>query len=268
MLPAHASTDSQTRFAIAQRCASACPPALADAIAVCGSTARGWSDTESDIEMNFWVETVPALADRLAWLESIGVRDQAMDPDAHWDGSQWITGTIQADSDAIAVERLLSGGLTERAFTFLGDLLIHAVPLRPSDRLSGIVARLRDYPDAVQDAQITAGLRPFMPGHGGMLRRLAARGETLTLNMRLNDDLEAALSLIYAAHRRWMPTRKWTLTVARAFAPGDWLLRCDAALCVVDPLARIDAVLSLVGEALALLPAHSVSDAVRAAVGR
>lgn len=270
MLPDHATPASVTRYEMAQQIASVCPPELAEAIAVCGSTARGWSDDASDMEMNFWVETLPPLEDRVSWMEAIGVARLEMDASPHWDGSQWISGVIVGQGGAIEVElgwqtfgdlaqavaRLLSGGLTERAFTFLGDLLIHALPLRPAPALEVLIDRLRAYPDAVQTAQAAVALQRFGRGHAAGLRRLAARGETISLNERLNGDLEAAISLLYAAHRRWMPSRKWTMTVARAFAPGDWLLRCDAALTVIDPSARIDAVLSLVREAVSALPAH------------
>jgi hypothetical protein len=261
---------SRVRYALAQRFAAACPLTLADSIVVCGSTARGWSDAHSDIELTFWGDELPPPEVRTAWMmEAIGVRDLVIQPIAHWDGSEWIAGEVQteqggiipvefgwqryADLDA-AISRLHSGQVVDRSFTFLADMLIHAVPLRDTPALSSRLARLSEYPDAVQTAVITAALRHFSPDHALGLRRLAARGETLALNERLNADLDAALCLIYAAHRRWMPNRKWMMSVARGFAPGDWLIRCDAALCVVDAHDRVEVVLALVREAAALAP--------------
>jgi hypothetical protein len=264
---------SRIRYALAQHFAAACPLALADSIAVCGSTARGWSDAHSDIELTFWVDALPPAETRAAWMEAIGICDKVAQPIAHWDGSEWIAGfapveegedipvefgwQTYADLDA-AIARLHSGQVIDRSFTFLADMLIHAVPLRATPALTSRLDRLSQYPDAVQTAVIAAAVRHFSQDHALTLRRLAARGETLALNERLNADLDAALTLIYAAHRRWMPSRKWMMTVARGFAPGDWLLRCDAALCVVDAHDRVEVVLALVREAAAATPGADV----------
>jgi hypothetical protein len=77
--------------------------------------------------------------------------------------------------------------------------------------------------------------------------------------------LDAALRVLYAANRRWEPSRKWTLTVAQAFAPDDLLPRIDAILGDKSLERRVECCVHLCLEMLELVPeGYDVSAAVAA----
>lgn len=278
MFPEQATPASRQRFDLARQIAEACPPALADAIAVSGSVARGWSDDDSDLELNFWGQDLPPESERAAWMMRLGVTDLEIEPTARDDDSWWIGGCFQGVpiefgwQTCAALDRLcdalLSGTAAVGEIAFLGDLLAHVLPLRGEEEIAARQARVRAMSERVQRMLIVTAAARFKPGYLKAARRLAARGETLALNEALMGDLDAALRLMYAAHRRWLPGRKWRQTAARAFAPADWLKRFDDALCVVDPTARVDAVWRLVREALLEVPCYiDVSDALSALEG-
>lgn len=264
MLPARATPASQMRFDLAKQIAEACPPDLVQEIGLSGSSARGWSDESSDMELNLWVEALPPVDQRRAWVESLGAADLDVEDAARSDDSYWIGGVYQGVPVEIGwqtytaldtvCDHLLSGAVTDRGVTFLADLLLNVVLLRDVGEVEARRARLRRYPERVQREMIKVASARFKPGHLAAERRLAAHGETLALNQRLLADMDSALEIVYAAHKRWMPGRKWVQSAAREFAPADWLARFDEALCVPDPLARVDAVAALVRDALGMVP--------------
>jgi predicted nucleotidyltransferase len=57
-LPPDATLHSHALFPLAREMTDACPPELGSEIALAGSVARGWADEHSDIELNFWLETL------------------------------------------------------------------------------------------------------------------------------------------------------------------------------------------------------------------
>ena len=262
---------SQRRADLARRLAQSCPPALADEIALVGSTARGLADDESDLELNLWAEAIPPLDARLNWLRSAGASDLHVEPAPRPDRSYWIGCRI----DGIAVEigwqtladaeRVLSAS-GERKAPVLADLLISAIPLRTSGRLQAWQEALRAYSDEVQRAAIQAAVERWSPpDHLRAMRRLARRGERLALTQALLDDLDLALRLLYAVSRRWEPSRKWTLTIARAFAPFDLDSRIDAILADPSLERRVDLCARLCLDLLALVPPeYDVSAAAEA----
>ena len=89
-LPAGASAENVSRFAIAQELAAACPAALGKEIAVTGSVAMGLADETSDVELNLWVENLPAVEERAAWIVQIGGTEAQISP------REWSDGTLNA----------------------------------------------------------------------------------------------------------------------------------------------------------------------------
>jgi hypothetical protein len=264
-LPAHATVASLRRAEIAERLANACPPELADEIALVGSTARGFADDDSDLELNLWAESIPPLDAWIAWLQAAGAdeidREDVVRPDnSYWLGFRlgdvpceigWQTFAAAHDN----LDRILSGAVIDRKFLFLADIIASAIPLRTSGRLAEWQRALSGYSDAVQMALITSALERWTkPGYVAGVQRLARRGERLALAETLLADLNAALRVIYAAHRRWEPSNKWTLTVAREFAPFDLDARIDAILGDPSLERRVALCAQFCLEVLALVP--------------
>lgn len=229
MIPETITDASRLRIELARQIAEQCPPELADEIGVSGSAARGRSDDESDMEINIWVKTLPDASARADWLASLNIENLTFEEHPRDDVSYWVGGVYQGidleigwqtyDALDVTCDKLLSGTITDRGFTFLADLLLHVILLRDTGEIEQRRARLRRYPERMQRESLKAATARFKPGVIAERRRLARNGETLALNERLIGDLDAALQIIYAAHKRWMPGHKWTMTEVRTFAP-------------------------------------------------
>lgn len=264
MLAENITEASQLRIDLARRIADQCPPELADEIGVSGSAARGRSDDESDLEINIWVKTLPDLDARTDWLASLNIENLTFEEHPRDDESHWASGIYAGieieigwqtyDALDAVCDKLLSGTVTDRNVTFLADLLLHVILLRDTGEIEQRRARLRRYPERMQRESLKAATARIKPDYFSERRRLARNGETLALNERLIGDLDAAIQIIYAAHKRWMPGRKWTMTEARTFAPKAWLDRFDSAMTEPDPFKRIDAVVAVLKGALAEVP--------------
>jgi predicted nucleotidyltransferase len=267
VLPENSTPASQRRAELALRLAQTCPPELADEIALVGSVAHGVADDESDLELNLWAEATPPLAARLAWLQAAGATDVHAEDAPRPDDSYWIGFTLEGISGEVgwqtytacdeALEFVLSGKADRKALVF-ADILTSALPLRIAGRLAAWQARLSGYSDAVLAAIIAEALaRWSRPDAFASARRLAQREERIALTALLVDDLDMALRVLYAAHRRWEPSRKWTLTLARRFAP-DVPARLDAILCDPSLERRVELCARFCLDALKLTPAGAL----------
>jgi predicted nucleotidyltransferase len=75
MLPHEATPASHVRYHIAQALASLCPLSLGQEISVTGSISKGLADDASDIERVFYVQKLPNIQGRDAWLHQIGASE-------------------------------------------------------------------------------------------------------------------------------------------------------------------------------------------------
>lgn len=264
ILPEHATDASRRRAERALELARSCPPELAEEIALVGSSARGLADDGSDIEMNHWAAVMPPVEARVDWLRAAGAtgieaEDAPRSDQSHWltfwlDGMPGEAGWQTFDALRDNVTFLRSGATIDRKVLFLADILVSARPLRTTGHLARVQAQLNDYSDTLQRAIIAAAVERWSPpAHLVGLRRLARHGETLALTERLLADVDMAARVLYAVHRRWEPSAKWTLTVAREFAP-DLPLRVDAMLGDPLPERRVELCGRLCLDALALAP--------------
>lgn len=276
VLPAPATAASRRRAAIAARLAQACPPGLADEIALTGSTAHGFADDDSDVELNLWSNAIPPRDERIAWLHAAGALDVHVEAAPRPDNSYWIgfrlddvPGEIGWQTFAALRDRLalIRAGASERKVLVFAEIIASAIPLRTAGRLRDWQTELAAYSDAVQAQLIAAAVaRWTQPGHFAGSRRLAQRGERLALTERLLGDLDAALRVLYAVHRRWEPSVKWTLTVAQTFAPADLLPRLDAVLSDPALERRVELCARFCHDLLAGAPAQDGTAAALAAL--
>lgn len=275
-LPENASSASRLRADLALMLAQACPTTLANEIALVGSTARGFADDESDLELNLWSNAIPPQVERVGWLHAAGADEIVVEEKPRLDNSHWITcrvGDIPVEIGwqtfralRTSLDRIRSGAVIDRKTLAFGDIIVSAIPLRTSGQLQNWQAALDDYSDELQQSLINAALKRWLqPDHVASERRLARRGERLALMESLLDDLDAAVRVLYAANRRWEPSRKWTLTVAQAFAPDDLIPRIDAILSDKSLEQRVDCCVRLCLEVLELVPeGYDVSGTVEA----
>lgn len=267
ILPTGSSAASQRRADLALKLAQRCPAVLADEIALVGSTAHGFADDDSDLELNLWSNAVPPVDERTEWLQEAGAADLHVEDAPRPDHSYWIGFTLDGipgevgwqtfDALQATLDLVRSGTVLDRKVLFLADIIVSALPLRTAGRLAGWQAILHGYSDPLKRRLIDAALQRWsQPEHFAGARRLAQRGEQLALMEALLADLDAGLRLLYAVQRRWEPSRKWTLTLARQFAPADLdlLVRIDDVLGNPSPEARVDACIRLCLRLLELVP--------------
>ncbi len=263
-LPPNATQASRQRAKIAERLVETCPPDLAEDIALTGSTARGAADDDSDLELNLWAQTLPPLDQRVAWLTSAGVSDLQVEDAPRPDNSYWIkfrlddlpveVGWQTVDALHAQIARIRSGATLERKALTFGDVIASAIPLR-GDQVREWQIILSGYSDAVQSRIVQLAVDQWsQPNRWATARRLARHGERLTLSRQLLDDLDLALRLLYAVNRRWEPSPKWTLTVAREFAPADLIKRIDEVLSYPSLTHRVESCAQLCYNLLALAP--------------
>ncbi len=281
-LPEHATEASKRRAELAEKLVARCPPELADEIALVGSTARGYADDDSDLELNLWAEAIPPLEARIAWLEAAGASEIYSEEMPRYDQSIWIHGTISGipvevgwqtfEAVQTSIRRAVSSepekppeGINH-VITQFAEIVVSAIPLRTTGKLQDWQTTLSAYSDRLQSNLVQFALSEWSRvEHFTPMRRLARRGERFTLTYYLMDDLDKVLHLIYAVNRHWEPSNKWTLTVAREFAPFDLDARIDAILGDPSLERRVDLCAQLCLDVLALVPEqYDVSKAVEA----
>jgi hypothetical protein len=90
-LPLQATPASYVRYRVAHALAALCPPVLGQEISVTGSVSKGLADEASDIEQVFYVQKLPDIQERDAWLHQIGASEILHDEAPIEDGSIWST---------------------------------------------------------------------------------------------------------------------------------------------------------------------------------
>lgn len=264
--PAGSSAESRRRAALAAEFVRSCPLALGQEIAITGSVARGVADMDSDIELNFWTETLPSREERERWLCAADTEAPHPDmPDA--DGTVWATvrlqGTwIEAGWQTIgAQEELLRGILAGEVLSHdrfvVADATIHAVPLRSGGLLANWQRQLSQYPEALRERVIADNTAVWqMPHAVGGRWTLCRRSDEPALTQRLLWGFANIWSLLFALNRRWEPDRKWLhQNVAElTIAPEHFADRVYAIFGSQPSEQRVAICFELILDTLALLP--------------
>lgn len=242
-LPLGASDASETRLQLARQLTALCPPALGEAIALTGSSAHGLADDSSDAEINHWVEQMPAVEARMAYLTEAGVTQLAAEAAPRSDGSEWFQGyrgeiPVEVGWQTFAglelsMRPLLAGETSERGALRLGELLTSAFILREDGRLLRWKEQMTRLPEPLRDRLIAELSAPLTDEAGwAAVERLARRGERLTVAAALALNLKTAVRLCFAINRRWEAGDKWLLSLAAGLPkmPPGWRVRLDTTL--------------------------------------
>lgn len=281
----HMSAEQTRRVRAAQQVADACPPDLCDEIALTGSTARGLADADSDLEINLWSAALPPLDLRKTWLESAGVHDIEADFRPRSDGAFHMAGWWSDDHGRFEIEfnwqtyesmealvTSLTGDTAPNVpykHLTVGELLTTARPLRTTGKLAAWQARLAGHSQALRDAVTEHALALWSDSaRHEMTLRLMRRGERLSLTERLIEDLGALMRLLYAINRRYEPSAKWTLTLARRLPiqPQNVDARINVALNGGEDGVR--AAYGLIADVLTLIEASPGRDAAQVEIQR
>ena len=241
--------------AIARRVAEGLPPEIEEVL-LTGSASRGVADEDSDFEMLLVGETLPPLGEIAAGLD---VFDAGEMPDHRgW----WISGTAEGESyELIAWTRarteervtgILAAEIVDHTRIRAAEGIVHGLPLRTAGLVREWQERLHDYPDAVAEAIVLDAIGDWTEQTPRGIRAQLRPGGRLELTMRLVDDLENALRIVFALNRAWEPDWKRLpeLVAPLAVKPQRLAERVDEALGASDILLARE----LVRDTLALAP--------------
>lgn len=155
------SEPSLKRYQYALKLASGCPKQHYSEVALTGSSAKGIAEDASDIEINFWSESIPSADERMGWLAENGVQELVVIEKPRPDLSYWISGvyegipieigwqTIQALSDSL--NTILDANTIDHRALRLADIILSAIPLYGGGVLEYWQDRLSyDYSDVLQ----------------------------------------------------------------------------------------------------------------------
>lgn len=180
-LPPQATQASRIRYRLARDLAAQCPAELAQEIAATGSTSRGVAGARSDLEINFWTDTIPDafherpawLAGQLTWLRRLdGVSDVYVDDTPIADGSVWVTfgfhgvwveaawQDIQTQSQLVA--ETLRGDVLDHERLVVADAVFHALPLCTAGALARWQQSLSVYPNGLQSRLIRTAVEGWV----------------------------------------------------------------------------------------------------------
>jgi hypothetical protein len=267
-----ASKASHSRYKLARELARLCPPPLGQEIALTGSASLGLSDEHSDIELNFWTDTLPTPDERARWLREAGVAQITIDQTPIEDGSFWVTcqfqgiwieaGWKEIGAQEKLLRAILAGEVIEHARLILAFIIQHAVSLRSGGLLADWRQRMAEYPDALQARLIEVASELWNFPHLLMSWwALPARDEQLRLHAILTRELHNALRILFALNRQWEPEWKWIapLTGSLAIKPDNLAERINAVFSSPTE-QRLRLCLQLIYETLLLvLPPRDVS---------
>jgi len=215
-IPAHApiaAIESRNLLKLAHDLERECSPELGEEILVVGSVGWGYADAHSDLDLEFWVKSLPPLEKALAWLQAAGAVD--LQPDtasAEGElniisryGGVWLeAGWRELTRKEKLVQSVVTGQDTSRASLLEVGNIVHAIPVRTSGAFKSWQERLSSYPDAVREGVIIAASAFWrFPHRVEMLWILARRQEVLGLTTWLLADVSDALRILFALNRQW-----------------------------------------------------------------
>eukprot|EP00123_Amoebidium_parasiticum_P020004 comp40142_c0_seq1/m.47413 comp40142_c0_seq1/g.47413 ORF comp40142_c0_seq1/g.47413 comp40142_c0_seq1/m.47413 type:complete len:298 (-) comp40142_c0_seq1:738-1631(-) len=268
-LPPNATKRSQELVELAQEYAHACPPDLAGAIAVTGSASRGVADRFSDVEINFWCESLQEAEVYQQWQKSLGLRPG--DLVRKYEG---IVALMAYREDGFLVEmcwqtfaslektleEIREGEAKPPFGVVLAWTILHCIPLggEKIDRLLEHKRAVAIYPEKHGDKLIKENLRYlnmlFLNWDAPTITNysLAERGAVLTFYGRLSRLLERVLSI----YKQYEPDFKWFKPeVSRlTIIPRDLLQRVNDLFMEKDLEVAVDKSMELVIEIVGLVP--------------
>ncbi len=146
LLPDGATAASRLRAELALELAESCPVALADEIALTGSTAHGFSDDQSDLELNLWSEAIPPGVERVGWLQAVDADAVTVEENPRSDSSYWIHFLYKGIPAEIGwqtftavrerIDFVRSGTVIERKTLTFAEIIVSAIPLRTGGQIA------------------------------------------------------------------------------------------------------------------------------------
>jgi hypothetical protein len=259
--------DSRLRYRVAYDLAQLSPSSLGKEIVLTGSAAHGVADKQSDIEMVFYVDELPSVKKREAWLTEVNATDIIFDAEPLSDGSiratfffhdMWIEAgwqTIAAQEKNL--QALLSGNVIDHQRLTLGESVAHAIPLRTEGLLANWQQELSVYPGRMQALLIAEASELWAFPHLVATRwALIERADYLALAEKLTQDVHSILRILFALNQQWEPNWKWVKPETRnlIIKPEHLNNRINATFSSPNPKQNVANCMQLILDTLLLVP--------------
>jgi hypothetical protein len=266
-LPPQATLASRIRYEAAQALVAAAPTAFGQEAILSGSAARGVSDEDSDIEIVFYVEALPARSACEAWLQRVGASDIGFETESSEEDQRWVFFvfreiSVEAGWQLLAaheqrIDALARGRVAAHGPLTLAWIMHEAVSLRSVGLLHRWQQQLAPYPETLTQKILTDATHFwFFPHFLAVRWALIHRGAHLALLERLYQDTRNMLRILFAINQQWEPDWKWLrgelprLTIK----PERLLERIDAIFLEPNLERRVTLSMGLLREVLALVP--------------
>lgn len=267
MLPDHAMHTSQHLANLASTIAAQAPNEATEIILE-GSTARGIADQFSDIELQFFSDSVPSTQDILTWMDRIGFTGDVLirqdEQDSKLIDQLYDNVTVELHWTSFAYEAQLLDGIMEHigGSKFINEPYkwTDAIPLRTGEYITQWKALFDVYPDSVRDRYIQTALDDWRTTLNDPIEVLgnwkdAYRNAWFYLAKMHWMNVLPLLHILFAYNRVWEPVAKWWhITEPRLiYKPNNLVNRINDVLSNPDALARIDQFSCLQIEALQII---------------
>lgn len=254
MLPDHATPTSQRLANLASTIAAQAPDDVTEIILE-GSTARGIADQFSDIELQFFSDSVPSTQDILTWMNRIGFTGDVLirkdEQDSKLVDQLYDNVTVELHWTSFAYEAQLLDEIMERigGSQFINEPYkwMDAIPLRAGEHITQWKALFETYPDSVRDRYIQAALDDWRATLHDPIDVLgnwkdAYRNAWFYLTKMHWMNVLPLLRILFAYNRMWEPVAKWWHTTESKLIhkPNTLVERINDVLSNPDALARID----------------------------
>lgn len=268
--------ESADLLKLAHDLAQQCPRELGEEISVAGSVGGGYADANSDIDMELWVETLPAVEKAVVWLEGAGAVDLIpnMDSDnnevniiCRYQGVWLEAGWREINHKEKLIQAVMTGQDTTRSTLLRIRNIAHAIPVRTSGILTQWQQALSSYPEVVQQQVILSASEFWsFPHRVEMLWILARRQEVLGLTTWLLADVSDSLRILFAVNRQWETDWKHLQAISNSLAikPDNLTGRVSEIFSAEHLEQRVAVAMKLILDILRLVPSSvDVSKAIR-----
>jgi hypothetical protein len=206
---------------------------LAESIAITGSVSMGICDRFSDLDISVWTSALDGVDQYTDWFTAAGAREDRFLREEHpghrhfvyqYKGQvveiDWLTWRA-FDAILDAVNAMLAGRAAPSDERCLYPwMLTNAVVLRDGG-LRERIQTYESYPAEFGERVISQQIHDWRMEAQFPLSKFSnvdviARGEVPYVRQRQLSDLHAALRILFALNRRWMPVLKWAMFELRS----------------------------------------------------
>lgn len=261
------SKECEDRIKLAKEIVGKCPLEYGKEIIIVGSVSRNLSDENSDIEIEFLVDSLISKEDRINWIKEIGGTDIYPYAAPIVDGSEWIVFKykdywIEAGCQTISsmknnINSIIEGKVYTHDKVMLASIFRNAIFIRDNGTLSDLQGKLDLYPENLQKDIIVDTIKPWTIDLAIEARKmLAKRGDKMPFLQRMIPDVQGVLRLLHAVNKQWEPDWKWTKHMISNLdiKPQNLEERIDSILCIKDTKENLNNCFELIKDTLLLIP--------------